>query len=386
MNHRDCPHWSRLWAVEELRAELSNDHVKGLAHRAYGLGVPMRMVSDAEYAEYPPTKDALIELLIRAILTEPSFWVKSFPSHATSTNNVLTAEELSERDVTVEDASVVDTLAKVSCLVFVADDGGPKPNPPPEIVRTLGYEEWNDEGIYTPYEDIISQADPADVAFYKKNKDDDRVMRGGFSEKNPAALAVYVEEWKDPEMGQASIVRQALTHPAGYSIVYAFSVDNAKTASEWLTQLGLGDQTPTIVSAADVESRSEEALSSLLSERFLVVYGTKQEYSASGRWTGFWHNQDSGQRGDMALDLVVEHYTTPKERSGRQLRGTGVDDVGPFTITGEVRDFSRTGIPEISISKQYTGAHLCEYRGNSTDAGKYDGRCYQDGQPGWRFL
>ena len=120
-----------------------------------------------------------------------------------------------------------------------------------------------------------SQADPADVAFYKKNKDDDRVMRGGFSEKNPAALAVYVEEWKDPEMGQASIVRQALTHPAGYSIVYAFSVDNAKTASEWLTQLGLGDQTPTIVSAADVESRSEEALSSLLSERFLVVYGTK---------------------------------------------------------------------------------------------------------------
>ena len=142
MNHRDCPHWSRLRAVEELRAELSNDHVKGLAHRAYGLGVPMRMVSDAEYAEYPPTKDALIELLIRAILTEPSFWVKSFPSHATSTNNVLTAEELSERDVTVEDASVVDTLAKVSCLVFAAGVRGQRGGPSTESAGALRKHAW----------------------------------------------------------------------------------------------------------------------------------------------------------------------------------------------------------------------------------------------------
>ena len=86
----------------------------------------------------------------------------------------------------------------------------------------------------------------------------------------------------------------------------------------------------------------------------------------SGRWTGFWHHPVSGQRGDMALDLVVE---------GTTLRGAGADVVGPFTMTGEVTD------SDIFISKQYTGAHLCEYRGNSTNARHYGGQCYQGGRP-----
>jgi hypothetical protein len=63
-------------------------------------------------------------------------------SHATSTDNVLTAKELSERDVTVEDASVVDTLAKVSCLVFAAGVRGQRGGPSTESAGALRKHAW----------------------------------------------------------------------------------------------------------------------------------------------------------------------------------------------------------------------------------------------------
>jgi hypothetical protein len=85
--------------------------------------------------------------------------------------------------------------------------------------------------------------------------------------------------------------------------------------------------------------------------------------SKSGRWTGFWRHPVSGQRGNMTLDLVVE---------GTTLRGVGADYVGPFTMTGKITD------SDIFIAKQYTGAHLCKYRGNSTNARHYSGRCYAE--------
>ncbi len=70
----------------------------------------------------------------------------------------------------------------------------------------------------------------------------------------------------------------------------------------------------------------------------------------SGNWRGFFLENHRPEKGWMHLHL---------EFDGDQLKGEGVDYVGPWHITGEID----RNIDRLSWNKQYIGKHRVTYQG-----------------------
>lgn len=77
------------------------------------------------------------------------------------------------------------------------------------------------------------------------------------------------------------------------------------------------------------------------------------------RCEGWWEQDGYGRQPMEELRIAFD---------GRNLRGSGVDFVGPFTLEGTV---SEAGI--VAILKQYLGRHQVVYIGRSDGEGTFTG-------------
>ena len=77
--------------------------------------------------------------------------------------------------------------------------------------------------------------------------------------------------------------------------------------------------------------------------------------SPSGAWRGFWQQEGYGRQPMEEFQLVF---------AGGEVRGRGIDVIGPFTIRGECEADGT-----IAFVKQYLAKHAVIYRGQSDGEG-----------------
>ncbi|MBM3983217.1 MAG: hypothetical protein FJ304_23690 [Planctomycetes bacterium] len=80
----------------------------------------------------------------------------------------------------------------------------------------------------------------------------------------------------------------------------------------------------------------------------------------SGRWDGFWVQEQYGRQSMRAFEL---HF------SAGRVTGAGRDTVGPFTVDGAYD--ATTGA--VRLVKQYTGKHAVLYAGHPDGEGSIAG-------------